>query len=194
VTGLQPRRARKPWGCFARGVVRAYHAKNVVSGRQMHKPGTDKCMNPGPTQTMPPDYAAPSSAPTDAAVPEMAQPTPMTSTATFSATLVRDASPCTPRSRSAARGGGSPRAPRRRGLRASAHAALVRAHTAALLLGRPQRARRRLANPGTALQTNPYCRARAWKMRRWQSAGKMMDTDTVSSEPMSDMKYARKGT
>jgi hypothetical protein len=133
VTGsYSPGGQETPWGCFARGVVRAYHAKNVVSGRQMHKPGTDKCMNPGPTQTMPPDYAAPSSAPTDAAVPEMAQPTPMTSTDTFSATLVRDASPCTPRSRSAARGGRLQRAPRRHRLRASANAALVRAHTAAV--------------------------------------------------------------
>ncbi len=113
-------------------------------------------MNQGTTQTMPPDYDALSSAPTDAAVPEMAQPTPMTSTATFSATLVRDASPCTPRSLRALLTGCLQRAPRLRKLRPSANAALVRVHTAALLLRGPQTLSGGSHNPRTALQTTPF--------------------------------------
>ena len=40
------------------------------------------------------DHDAPTSAPTDAAVPEIAQPMPMTNTARFIATRACDASPC----------------------------------------------------------------------------------------------------
>ena len=43
-------------------------------------------------------------------------------------------------------------------------------------------------------QENELDRLRTRKMRRWHAAGKMMDTETVSSEPIRAMKYARKGT